>query len=112
MSFTFTFMALSVPTRTTFGTTLRLPAPETPSLSRFAISSIAALLGAQRRIFLVATLSVDRVPFACITCGRLDRYACTNPQMVDVLPVPGGLSLKLSGEMLWAWGEKRALELK
>jgi hypothetical protein len=109
MSFTLTFMDLSVPTRTTFGMTLRLPAPETPSLSRFAISSIAALLGAQRRIFFVATLSVDRMPFACITCGRLDRNACTNPQMVDVLPVPGGLSSRLSEGILWAW-KKRALE--
>lgn len=91
MSFTLMFMALSVPTRTTFGITLRRPAPETPSFNRFAISSIAALLGAQRRIFFAATLSVDRVPFVAISCGRLDKNAWTNPQIVDVLPVPGGL---------------------
>jgi hypothetical protein len=90
MSLTLTFIVLSEPIRTTFGAIPRPPGLRT----RLATSSIAALLGAQRRIFrggsLIAVPAIRPATIA-VGRGRFDKKAWTSPHIVDVLPVPGGL---------------------
>ncbi len=84
MSLTATLMLSSRPTRTTLGWMTLPSASRIPALARLATSSIAALLGAQSRIFLVA----PTLPCACPACTevegplRFDTNAPINAQIV------------------------------
>lgn len=72
---------------------------------------MAALLGAQIRIFpLRDEGTVGPFDPTVITVGarfRDDKKAPTNPQIVDVLPVPGGLGHELHQQI----PERRQLSL-
>lgn len=65
-----------------------------PSFKREVISSMAALLGAQSRIFLAISFSAGpefRPTVVFKGLGLLLKKDCTSPQIVEVFPVPGGL---------------------
>lgn len=69
--------------------------PNFPECIRAAISSIAALLGAQRRIFVEALAAgpprPPRTIWGFLVDKDADKQAAIKLHIVDVFPVPGGL---------------------
>ena len=70
---------------------MMLSFPPERDISLWAISSMAALLGAQTRILALDGDASLSLPGTLIGRGRSDMNFETRAHIVDVFPVPGGL---------------------